>query len=334
MYVTRVNPQGEILWQEAIGDLKYASHIVGDGTGGIICIVGETGVQRRDADGNLVWDRPDFLVEETVADRKIVADGNGGAFIVTIEKGSEKSVRVQRIDSEGNCPWSQGAVTLFYRSVEEAGEFSEEAGACIVSDGVGGAFILLSEFNLSSGSSPSYFMSVLRLSQDGEILWKRGGLSRGPVGYDKYLVADNNGNVLVFWEYIDGLEARKVSSEGQLFWSEYTQYRLGGFGYAIVAGEDGGAIIGSCSMYDGRSLTAQIVNGRGKSLFPEAVALSDDDQVHSWRFMMSADGEGGALFAWGSSENVYSVEHSSVQRLSAEGELIWGDSGIRLDDWN
>jgi len=50
--------------------------------------------------------------------------------------------------------------------------------------------------------------------------------------------------------------------------------------------------------------------------------------------MMAADGEGGALFAWGSSENVYSVEHSSVQRLSAEGERLWGDSGIRLDDWN
>jgi len=40
------------------------------------------------------------------------------------------------------------------------------------------------------------------------------------------------------------------------------------------------------------------------------------------------------LFAWGSSENVYSVEHSSVQRLSDEGELLWGDSGVRLDDWN
>ncbi|GAH39339.1 unnamed protein product [marine sediment metagenome] len=89
-------------------------------------------------------------------------------------------------------------------------------------------------------------------------------------------------------------------------------------------------------MYDGRSLKAQIIDEYGYPLFPqgEEVALSDDNQVSPWRFMMVADGEGGAFFAWGSSENVYSIEHSSVQRINAEGELLWGDSGIRLDDWN
>ena len=119
-----------------------------------------------------------------------------------------------------------------------------------------------------------------------------------------------------------------------MLWSGYNQYPLGGFSYNVVSNGDGGAIIGACSMYEGRSLTAQIIDKYGQALFAEAMALSDDNQVHSWRFMMAEDGEGGALFAWGSSENVYSVEHSSVQRLSAEGERLWGDSGIRLDDWN
>jgi hypothetical protein len=149
-----------------------------------------------------------------------------------------------------------------------------------------------------------------------------------------YLITDNDGDALVFWEYYGGLGAQKISPEGEFLWSGYDEYPLGGFSYEVVAGEDGGAIIGSCSMYDGRSLKAQIIDEDGRPLFPEGVALSDDNEVHSWRFMMSADGEGGALFAWGSSENVYSVERSTVQRLSADGELLWGDSGIRLDDWN
>lgn len=334
MYITKVNPQGEIIWQEAINDLKYTSHIVGDGAGGIIYIVGERGVQRRDADGNLVWDRPDFLVEETVAGRIFAADGYGGAFIITIEKGSENSVRIQRIDGEGNCPWSQGAVTIFYRSIAESSEFAEEASASIVSDGAGGAFVVWSERDVEAFDFPQFLVSVLRLSQDGEVIWQQRDLPGGLVGEYVYLVADNDGNALVFWEYGAGLGAQKISPEGELLWSGDDRYWLNGFSYEVVAGENGGAIIGSCSMYDGRSLTAQIIDEYGKPLFAEGVALSDDNQVHSWRFMMSADGEGGALFAWGSSENVYSVEHSSVQRLSAEGELLWGDSGIRLDDWN
>lgn len=336
MYVTKVNSRGDILWQKAIDDLKYASHIVSDGSGGIIYIVAETGIQRRDAEGNLVWDRPGFLVEGVVAGRKIIGDGAGGAFVITIEKSSEKSIRVQRIDSEGNCPWSQGAVSIFHRTIEEAGGFSEEARACLITDGTGGAFVVWLEHDLEALSFPQYLMSVLRLNEDGEIIWQKRNLPGGLVGEKIYVITDNDGNALVFWEYATGLGAQKISPEGELLWPSSGRYTLDGFSYAIVANDDNGAIIGSCSMYSGRSLKAQIIDGDGKVLFPEGgeVALSDDNQVNSWRFMMSVDGEGGALFAWGSSENVYSIEHSSVQRISAEDELIWGDSGIRLDDWN
>lgn len=325
MYVTKVNPQGEILWQKDIEDIKYASHIVSDGAGGIIYIVGETGLQRLDAEGNLVWDRPGFLVEGEVAGRIIAGDGLGGAFIITIEKSSEKSVRVQRIDSEGNCPWSQGVIPIY--------SGSEEARACLTTDGTGGAFVVWLECDPDALSFPQYLMSVLRLSQDGEVIWQKRNLPGGLVGWKIYVVTDNDGNALVFWEYAAGLGAQKISPEGELLWPSSGRYTLGGFSYAIVASGDNGAIIGASYRYDSRSLKAQIIDGDGQPLFPEGMALSDDNEVNS-HFIMSADGEGGALFAWGSSQNVYSVEHSSVQRISAEGELLWGDSGIRLDDWN
>jgi hypothetical protein len=334
MYVTKVNSQGEILWQKDVEGIKYASHIASDGAGGIIYILDDSGIQRVDAEGNLLWDRPEFLVEEPVSDRKIISDGFGGAFVITVGKGDEKTVYVQRIDSEGTCPWSQGAVSIFYRSSEEASGFSEEASACLTTDGTGGAFVVWLERDLEALSSPAYLMSVLKLSGDGDIIWQKRNLPGGLVGEKISVVTDNDGNALVFWEYATGLGAQKISPEGELLWPSYGRYTLDGFSYAIVASGDNGAVIGSCSMYDGRSLTAQIIDGDGKALFPEGVAVSDDNEVNSWKFMMAADGEGGALFAWGSSENVYSVEHSSVQRISAEGELLWGDSGVRLDDWN
>ncbi len=332
--ITKVNSRGEILWQKDVEGIKYASHIASDGTGGIIYIVGKMGLQRLDAEGNLVWDRPGFLVEEEVADRIIASDGFGGVFVITVGKGNEKTVYIQRIDSEDTCPWSQGAVSIFYRSSEEASGFSEEARACLTTDGMGGAFVVWLERDLEALSFPEYFMGVLRLSQDGDIIWQKRNLPGGLVGEKISVVTDNDGNALVFWERAAGLGAQKISPEGELLWPSDGRYTLDGCSYAIVASGDNGAVIGSCSMYGSRSLTAQIIDEYGKPLFPEGIAVSDDNEVNSWGFMMAADGEGGALFAWGSSENIYSIEHSSVQRISAEGELLWGDSGIRLDDWN
>ena len=334
MSITKVNSQGEILWQKNIEGIKYASHIASDGASGIIYIVDDSGMQRMDAEGNLVWDRPEFLVENPVVDLRIISDGSGGAFVSIKGRKGDKSVYVQRIDGEGNCPWSQRAVSIFYRSSEEASTFAEEANACIATDGTGGAFVVWLERDPEVISGSAFLMNVLRLSEGGEIIWQKRNLPGVLVGYDIFVVADNNGNAVVFWEYASDLRAQKISPGGELLWSGDGRYTLDGFSYNVVANGDNGAIIGSCSRYGGRSLKAQIIDGDGKTLFPEGVALSDDNQVHSGRFMMSADGEGGALFTWGSSENIYSVEHSSVQRISAEGELLWGDSGIRLDDWN
>jgi hypothetical protein len=327
MCITKVNSQGEILWQEAINGLKYASHIVSDGAGGIIYIVNDRGMQRRDAEGNLVWDKPDYLVEEPNAWRNIVSDGSGGAFVLTIGRDDDYgSLILQRINGQGNCPWSQEAVTLYSGSQEGLGH--------IAADGTGGAFIVWAKRDPAASGFPEYLMSVLRLGGDGEVIWEKPGFPGELVGYDIFVVADDDGNALVFWEYSVGLGAQKLSPDGGLLWGGDKRYELDGFSYNVVATGGGGAIIGACSMYDGRSLTAQIVDEYGRALFAEAVAVSDDDQVHSWRFMMAADEEGGAFFAWGSSQNVYSVERSSVQRLSADGERLWGDSGIRLDDWN
>ena len=333
MSITKVNSQGEILWQKDIEGIEYASHIASDGASGIIYIVDDSGMQRVDAEGNLVWDRPEFLVEEPVADLRIIGDGSGGAFVLTIGKSSEYSVYVQRIDGEGNCPWSQEAISVY--------SGSKAANAYITADGTGGVFVIWTERDPEATSTPTDLMSVLRLSEGGEVVWQQRDLPEGLIAdpWDMFVVADNDGNALVFWQDSSGLRAQKISPGGELLWSGDCIYRWpDGYSYNVVADGNNGAIIGS-SLMEGvsdRSLRAQIIDGDSKPLFPESegVALSDDNTVYHWWFVVSEDGEGGALFAWGSSENIYSVEHSSVQRISAEGELLWGDSGIRLDDWN
>jgi hypothetical protein len=84
-----------------------------------------------------------------------------------------------------------------------------------------------------------------------------------------------------------------------------------------------------------RYLDAQRIGPDGKFLYPERVIqLSNDRLVNPFYLVLAPDGDSGALIAWGSSRNLYSIEHSSVQRINAEGELVWGSSGIRLDDWN
>lgn len=84
-----------------------------------------------------------------------------------------------------------------------------------------------------------------------------------------------------------------------------------------------------------RYLEAQRIGPDGKSLYHQGeIQLSDDRLVHPFYFIMAPDGDSGALIAWGSGQDLNSVEHSSVQRINAKGELVWGHIGIRLDDWN
>ncbi|GAI79475.1 unnamed protein product, partial [marine sediment metagenome] len=97
-----------------------------------------------------------------------------------------------------NCPWSQRAVSIFYRSSEEASTFAEEASARIATDGTGGAFVVWLERDPEVISGSAFLMNVLRLSEGGEIIWQKRNLPGVLVGYDMFVVADNNGNALVF----------------------------------------------------------------------------------------------------------------------------------------
>lgn len=46
---------------------------------------------------------------------------------------------------------------------------------------------------------------------------------------------------------------------------------------------------------------------------------------------ISPDGQGGMIAAWCVSKGLFSSEKAYVQRISADGNLMWGEEGIRLN---
>ena len=73
----------------------------------------------------------------------------------------------------------------------------------------------------------------------------------------------------------------------------------------------------------------QKVNGNGETLWGEnGVALIEGDYDG---YSLAADGQGGAIAGWGVGRGLFRGERAYIQRVSSEGELLWGRKGIRLN---
>jgi len=94
----------------------------------------------------------------------------------------------------------------------------------------------------------------------------------------------------------------------------------------IISDGTGGAII-SYSLQDG--LYVQKVNSDGETAWPEnGIPVIEDE--YGGHFM-APDGQGGVIVARGVGKGIFSSEKAYVQRVSANGKVLWGEDGIRLN---
>ena len=93
----------------------------------------------------------------------------------------------------------------------------------------------------------------------------------------------------------------------------------------------GGAII-ACSYKEAetgkKGLLAQRLDATGKAVWSNGVVVTESDHI---THVLSSDGQGGAIVAWGSGKFMFKSERSYVQRIDSEGKLVWGEEGIRLN---
>ncbi|MCJ7515712.1 MAG: hypothetical protein MUO89_07095 [Dehalococcoidia bacterium] len=340
--LTRINSEGHILWQKDVEPFD-TSQIISDGAGGLIYIAKDSILKRIDAEGNLIWARNTTAFDiNKVSGKFITSDGLGGVITYALESdtGESSNIYLQRIDSSGDYCWQKDD-TLLYSTDKEVG------GMSISADGTEGAVVIWDENKGDVEQPNDYDLRALRIDKNGNILWQRNNkpiiVSERAGGVPPLIVGDGRGGAFTFdFSGANIICWQRISPEGDLLWpaddcNDYQTYGNSCLGYRGISDGNGGVILIRCvwEAAINRYLEAQRIGPDGNSLFTQGeIQLSDDRLVHPFYFVMAPDGNSGALIAWGSSRDLYSIEHSSVQRINAEGELIWGSSGIRLDDWN
>ena len=242
-----------------------------------------------------------------------------------------------------NAQWSQDP--------SEALRLPEGYGGVLVSDSLGGVFIVGAEWDYSrtycthlDGGGEHYWDEWVTLMPGVDIDRPLGPfVCTEPGNLITVLFAEHHRNEDTLWE----IRAQKVNTEGELVWpdsgvsvsstrlrDEVTYTNMIG---AVGDGEGGLIILWATKYYrmlpsndrilERQSFRAQRLSPDGEDLWGDnGVEVVPDDSL-SWFWKTVPDGEGGVIMV-----DYYQTSESDLfiggQHLSADGEKLWGDSGV------
>jgi len=346
-HVTRVDSDGSVMWQR---EVKGVDHMISDGAGGVLIATDESYEQeilsiiKIDSEGNFPWSEEEVSIHcEDYSDHTLglTSDGEEGAIIIWQERKGEPDERVsqiftQRIDAEGSLPWGQDSLLLY---TTPGGAFSEEPK--IISDGSGGAIAFWMQLKGERKTELSLLSSVVvlndiyvqRVDADGNVLWVPDGVpingyKGGAFPHNLFVVSDDAGGAIIFlW----GGYAQKIGADGKTEWQPGgAEVITSTLPSNAISDGSGGVIVTFGHKESGSKksmLYVQKIDATGITVWRGTGTMVTEHGTHD----IAYDARGGAIIAWGSGKSTFSSEKSYVQRVNAEGKLLWGDEGIRLN---
>lgn len=157
-------------------------------------------------DSHATWSPFGNPVAATTADEFLTEEYNaavspGGGLVVgyaSVPFGGLASVRVQKMDEEGQALWGAAGALVYQASqVDISMGYTQ-----IAADGIGGAIITWVDNRLAPGTAV-FDLYVQRVDSNGVSLWASGGilLDTGPIDYFDVprVVGDGQGGALVAW---------------------------------------------------------------------------------------------------------------------------------------
>ena len=225
----------------------------------------------------------------------------------------------------------------------------------ITSDGAGGA-IAIWMCGIRDEQRP-YLISghelyAQRIDADGNILWQPGGVlvrnsktQTERIGFpiEPRLVEDGEGGAIVIWREQTSIYAQRIDAGGNTLWLKggvqvWKEERAQGSPTPNIVGDGhGGAIVAWCytpaekNVDKNAVLHAQRVGGDGRMLWGNNGILLSTVSSYSFSPQISQDGSGGVIIAWAGGGSIHHASNSFVQRVNAEGKLLLGEEGIRLN---
>jgi len=345
-HVTKTDSNGSAVWQR---EVRGVDHMISDGAGGVLIATDESYEQETlsiikiDSEGNFPWaEEGASICCEGYSDHTLglTGDGKEGAIIIWQERKGEPDERVsqiftQRIDAEGSLPWGQDGLLLY---TTPGGAFSEEPK--IISDGSGGAIAFWMQLKGERKTELSLLSSVVvlndiyvqRVDADGNVLWVPDGVpingyKGGAFPHNLFVVSDDAGGAIIFlW----GGYAQKIGADGKTEWQPGgAEVITSTLPSNAISDGSGGVIVTFGHKESGSKksmLYVQKIDATGITVWLGTGTMVTEQGTHD----VAYDGQGGAIIAWGSGKSTFSSEKSYVQRVNAEGKLLWGDEGIRL----
>ncbi len=297
---------------------------ISDGSGGTFVVWYQNQgihVQQVGSDGNLLWSK-EVVLEDTKLKQPehfaLADDGQGGVIVTWGDMsvlGNDSDdpsyfnpvpVYSQRLNASGELLWGKGVPT-------GAGEHHGLALTLpqVMPDGAGGAYILCNNFKPAFKALHDDYFRLQRLDSQGKPVWEEPGklLFSSPPFHattPEEKAQGEKGTVTRSWPLWTDAD---MVSDGQggtiVVWKEETQHR-----YA--------------------NIRAQRYDASGKSVWQEDGVLI----YSAWdgSIQVTGDGDGGAIIVIGvgrQQESSGSANYS-VQRITAEGKLLWPDAGVLI----
>lgn len=248
-----------------------------------------------------------------------------------------------KVSPEGEMLWDEEGITL---------DWNTELIAATKIIGLPDGSYVLAWMRSNALGSMTMAINLQRLSADGKVQWgDEVSLTSETITYQyPYLVeAGMNQFILVYAKGgAQDLYARKIDFDGTSVWGEDTRIYRGGWGSIplwtildVQPSGDGGVILG---WNDDRAYTnvesayMAYVTGDGKIGFSAAsdegdVKLSYDEWKHFNCKVMADPAGDGFLAFWRETDGGQSWQRMMIQKLSKQGELLYGDEGLMLFDF-
>lgn len=269
-------------------------------------------------------------------------DGNAIVAVYDWRQGEEylEGYTVYKVSPEGEFLWGEDGITL---EGENVYDLVAGMSICQISDGS----YVLAWMRSQPDNFGHFSIELQRISAEGEMLWDPEEVRM----YDKntpymYPYVVDGGNAQVILLYAKGsaqdLYARKLDFDGTLAWSEDTRVYNGGWGSIPIwtlldvhPSGDGGLIL---SWNDDRYYEEiehpyiAYVKNNGELGFTidNGLLLALND----WRALQVNclyDKASDSFYAiWNEASSGQSWNRVVAQRISKEGDFLWGDTGIEL----
>lgn len=273
-------------------------------------------LSRISSDGIVQWSNDDFFknIKGSHGDTKILGDGRGGAFIKWSDN-YNKDVRdpayfesipvyIQKIGADGKNAWKQEI---------SAGSAGSDATNEVIADGSGGIILLWNDYKTVYKALHDDYYRLQRIDPDGNNLW----------GDEGILIYSSP----PFHPITPEEKEQGIKGSWTRAWPQCSNFRL-------FSDNSGGVIVIWTEEMQSRqyNLFAQRYNAAGKPAWgKEGIFIYGGQELTNY----SIYNDGTDLFmllGTGRDESSGSSKSLIMQKLSADGNLLFGERGVEIKD--